>query len=240
MELECITDGVYGVTTVIRPSWGFALPLRSTLLRLQRGGLVVVSPNDVTDEVALQIDALGPVEHIVAPNRLHHLFVKKAALRWPDARVHIAPGLEMKRPGLPFHHTLGDGALPAEIETVLLGGAPALSETVFLHRPSRTLVVTDLVFNVRTPVGFLTPMILWLVGVHRGLAQSRALRFMTTDRVEAEKTARLILAMDFDRLVMAHGEPIGPGAKPQLESALWWMLREERRRLAATNAPQGG
>ncbi len=224
MHFERITDGVFGVSTAIRLSPGFELPLRSTVVALASGGLAVISPVDFDDASAARLEALGPVEHIVAPNLLHHLFVAKAAARWPSAKVHVAPGLTAKRPDLRPHHTLGDGGLPPDLEGVLVEGAPALGETVLLHRASRTLVVTDLVFHVLEPRGLLTPLILWLVGARGALAQSRALRFVTKDRAAAGRSARAILGLDFDRLVPAHGAIVESGARPRLEAALHWML----------------
>lgn len=222
-ELRRITEGVHALETRIPLAPGFELPLRSTLLSLRSGGLAIVSPVPLDDALAARVEALGPVEHLVAPNLLHHAFIEAAAARWPRAKVHAPPGLERKRPGLRVDHHL-PGALPAELEVVPLEGAPALSETAILHRASRTLVVTDLVFHVLEPRGFLTPLILFLVGARGRLAQSRALRFMTRDRAAAAASAGRIVALDFERLVMAHGVIVEENARTRLEAALAWML----------------
>ncbi len=58
-----------------------------------------------------------------------------------------------------------------------IDGAPAVAEHALFHRPTRTLVLTDLVFNVRAPRGIAANVVLWLVGCHGRLAQSRAWRF---------------------------------------------------------------
>ena len=98
--------------------------------------------------------------------------------------------------------------LPAEVQAVLIEGAPAFGETVLLHAASQTLVVTDLVFHVRAPNGLSTGLIRRLVGAHRKLGQSRALRFMMRDRAAACQSARRVLALDFTRIVMAHGQVV--------------------------------
>ncbi len=222
-SLTPIAPGVHAIETSLRVAPGFYLPLRTTVLGLASGGLAIVSPQATSDEMADAIQELGPVEHVIAPNTFHHLFLEAAKDRWPEAQVHIPPALLKKRPGLRYDH-FSPEALPPELQAQTLDGAPALAETVFLHAPSKTLVVTDLVFHVLQPEGLLTGLILRMVGAHRRLGQSRALRFATKDRAAAAESVRQILALDFERLVMAHGEIIESDAKARLEEALAWML----------------
>lgn len=118
-ELVKICEGVHALETSVRPAFGFELPLRCTLLSLSSGGLAVISPVDVDDALAAKIDALGPVEHLIAPNSFHHLYVNKAAARWPSAKVHISLALKKKWPNLRFDHLLGD-ALPPDLVAILL------------------------------------------------------------------------------------------------------------------------
>lgn len=226
MAIRTLAPDVYAVTSCIELGLGFALPLRCTIVRGTDGGVVVVAPSALDEEAVSFIGALGPVRAIVAPNRLHHLSLAAASARWPAAKVYAAPGLADKLAGVRIDHTLSDGtgALGEALTTVAVQGAPGLSELVLLHRPSKTLVVTDLVFNVREPSGWLTPLVLRAVGAHRRLAQSRALRLMVKDRAAAAASARRVVALDFDRLVMAHGEVVETNARAELEAALAWML----------------
>ena len=81
-------------------------------------------------------------------------------------------------------------------------------------------MVTDLVFHVLSPVGLLTGLILRAVGAHRVLAQSRALRLMLRDREAAQRNVERTLALDFTRVVMAHGVIVDVDAKARLAAAL--------------------
>lgn len=226
-ELVTIAEGVHALEDTLRIEAGFYLPVRSTLLTLPDGSLMMISPLAVDDALAARIDALGRVAHIVAPNTLHHLFLRDAATRWPAAQVHVARRLPAKlakqRRVVPPHSVLPAG-LPSGIAAVPFEGAPVMDETVFFHAASRTLVVTDLVFHVLAPKGLLTGLILRLVGAHRVLAQSRAVRFMLRDREAARQSVERILALDFTRLVMAHGEVVEVDAKPRLHAALRHLL----------------
>lgn len=230
MAIQTLAPDVYAVSSRVQVAPGFALPLRSTVVRGHDGGLVIVAPSAFDDETVSFITALGPVRAIVAPNRLHHLSLAAASARWPAASVYAAPGLAEKVRSVRIHQTLSDdvGALDDDLTTLAVQGAPALSEFVLFHRPSKTLLVTDLVFNVREPSGWLTPLVLRAVGAHRRLAQSRALRLMVRDRAAAAASARRLLELDFDRLVMAHGEVVETDARTQLEAALAWMLAGSR------------
>lgn len=113
--------------------------------------------------------------------------------------------------------------LAAELEAIPIGGAPKTSKWVLFHRPSKTLLVTDLVFRILHPQGLATRGILHLLGVNGRLAQSRALRLLTRDRQAAAASVERVLALPLQGLVVAHGEPLLADARPELEQALAWM-----------------
>lgn len=227
-QLVAVAEGIHTLESTLRIHAGFYLPVRSTVLRLDDESLLMISPLRMDDALAARVDALGRVSHIVAPSKLHHLFVGEAAARWPSARVHLPRGLPAKlaKQGrtVPPHSVL-PASLPSGVQGILLDGVPDMDETLFFHAASRTLVVTDLVFHVLAPEGLLTGSILRMVGAHRVLAQSRALRFMTRDREAARASLEQVLALDFTRLVMAHGVVLDVDAKARLRAALHYMLR---------------
>lgn len=206
---------------------GLRLPTRMTALAT-RSGVVLVSPIPIDDRIAASIAELGDVSALLAPNLLHHLYLAAAKQRYPSARVLAYRALETKLPGLTIDHALDDGLpedLREDLRGVLVDGAPSVSEMVLCHVPSRTLVVTDLFFHVVRPVGFVTHLVLFLVGCHGRFAQSRAWRFFVKDREKARASARAIAELPFDEVVVAHGEPVQEGAKEAVVRALSWMLR---------------
>jgi hypothetical protein len=147
-----------------------------TVLPLGVGKLAVISPIPMDDSLARAVSAQGEVAFLISPNLFHHLYLGDAARRFSQARVLAPPGLGAKRPDLSIHGTL-DQPLPPELATAVevmrLEGAASIDEHVFFHRESRTLVVTDLVFNVVEPQGMLAHLILFLVGCHGRLGHSR-------------------------------------------------------------------
>ncbi len=204
----------------------FHLPARMTVLPLGGRAIALVSPVPIDDVLAEKVAALGEVKLLIAPNLLHHLHLGDAIARWPGAAV-LAPGaLREKRPDLRIDGALEEG-LPAEyagsVRALRIDGAPKVDEFVFFHEAERTLVVGDLVFNVTRPKGFVANVALFVVGCHGRLAQSRAWRSFVKDRRAAAASARALLAMRPEALVMAHGDVVASGAGERLEQALAWM-----------------
>lgn len=218
------------------PGLGFQLPARMTVLPLASGRLAIVSAIPIDDAAANRIAALGEVGFLIAPNLLHHLYLQAAIERYPSARVLAPAGLRRKRPELRIDVELED-SLPAEltdsVEVVRVEGAPALDEFVFFQRASRTLVVTDLVFNVLRPRGLVAHLVLFLVGCHGRLAQSRLLRLLIKERAATSRSVQRILSLPFDTLIVAHGEIVREQARARLTAALRWLLPAAGKALAA-------
>jgi hypothetical protein len=186
--------------------------------------------------LAGEIEALGPVEHIVAPNRLHHSYLSDAIERYPKAKVWAAPRLADKRKDVRFDATLGDEDPPwaATVDTLHLRGNPWIEEVVFLHRPSQTLIVTDLVFNITEVANVWTRLLLGSAGAYGRLSQSMAWRFTTRDKEALGRSLDTMFEWNFERVVMAHGAIIDRGGKAALASMVRWARGD--RALAAANA----
>ncbi len=224
MLLE-IADGVWTLEREIRLTAGLRMPARATFLRLAGDRIFVCSPLEIDDATAREVARIGEVAAIAAPNCVHHLFLKGAAARWPRACVFGPRELQRKAKGVSFEpleaaaEVLGDDVAVRRID-----GVPAVSEHVFFHAASRTLVVSDLVFNVRGPQRLSLRLFLRLFGAWDRFGQSRIWRLLAKDRAAASQSVHEVLRWDFDRLVMAHGDIVKSGARPRLEEALGWML----------------
>jgi len=51
---------------------GFPYSTRMTVIKLNNGSLWIHSPAKLNEELKEKIDALGKVEHLISPNKLHH------------------------------------------------------------------------------------------------------------------------------------------------------------------------
>jgi hypothetical protein len=214
---------VWSVPSALALMPGVALPLRTTVLRDSEGGLVVVSPVAGVEQWGREVDNLGPVRSVVAPNGFHHLFARAAWERYPQATLWASGALRRKRPDFPGTTRWLEGAGPVTVAPGIvaypvLGMAP-VQEWVFLHEGSRTLVVTDLLFNVLEP-GFGLGIFQRLFGTYKRLAVSRLFVGARKDRAAYDASLTAIAALPFERVVMAHGEPILAGARTRVAEAL--------------------
>ena len=196
---------------------------RMTVIRLADESLFVHSPIHLDDEIRATLDRIGPVRHVVAPNRYHHLYVADYQRNYPEAKLYAAPGLETKRRDLHFDAILSDEP-PVEwrgqIDQLVFRGFAPLNETVFFHRPSGTLLLTDLLFNMAHTDSAWTRVLLTLDGGFGGPGVARTFRLlmMMRKRMVLTSVAR-ILKWDFDRMTLAHGDVVERGAKAALQDA---------------------
>lgn len=202
-----------------------------TVLRLASGKLMLHSPCDITSTIAEEISSLGHVAHIVAPGNFHHMYAATAQAAFPTAKTWICPGVESRRPSLKYYDLLGDVA-PAdwvgEIDQVLVQGTRIMREVAMFHRASRTLILVDLIenFTDETPHtgGALK---FWFKHVLRMWDNPRPApeyRIGRKDRQALAKSLRRILAWDFQRIVLSHGDLIDRNARAVAAAAWAGML----------------
>lgn len=153
--LKPVADGVWIIDgpEIGMRYFGLRVPFttRATVVRLPDGALWIHSPVDVNQSLADALQAIGPVVHLVAPNTLHWTWIAVWKARWPEACVHAPQQLLRQRKFDPVGvEALVDNAPPDAWQgvfeqRVVLGSL--LTEVVFFHRPTRTLVLTDLIEN---------------------------------------------------------------------------------------------
>lgn len=217
MTLQRISDGIH-VSNAEQRFFGLEVSARMTVLSLA-GGLLIHSPVDIPPEV---VEELGTPRWVLAPNLFHHLYVGP----WIDAGLEAwaAPGLPDKRRDLSFdgivedhNHPFGD-----EVDILPLQCFPFSNEVLVLHKPSRTLIATDLVFNIPTTAPWLTRAVFRCMGGYPGCRTSIVERVGMKRRVARVEIAT-VAQWDFDRLIMAHGQIIESQGKQALLEAFSWL-----------------
>jgi len=212
---------------VVSGALGFDYPTRMAVIRLEGGDLAVWSPVGLSETLRRDVDALGPVRHIIAPNTLHHLFLSEWTAAFPDAAVYGAPGLAKKRADLSFTAELSEtpeAAWSGEIDQVLVRTL-ITTEVIFFHRRSATVIITDLVQCLPGD---------WFKG-WKGLiarldkmtgpepAVPRKFRLAMTDKTSGRRAVAALLDWPAQRLIIAHGAPVSSGAHAVLERAFEWL-----------------
>lgn len=219
-----IAGGLWQILTPVKLA-GVAMPARTVVVELGGGGLLIHSPGRLDDEIRESLDRLGPVRGLIAPNRFHHMFVGDWREAYPDAELHVAPGLAKKRADL-GGQGLTDTA-PAlwadDVEQHVWGGIPMIGEVVFVHKPSRTLLNTDMMHNMHYDPHWSSRTAWRLLGSYGCFGPSRLERWLTRDRQALRASIDRVLAWDFDRVTVAHGDVLESGGKDCVRDGWTWV-----------------
>jgi hypothetical protein len=192
-SLMPIAEDLWVVSRPLRFLGLFPIGCRMTIVRLSDGTLWLCSPVAIDDELAATLDSLGPVAHLVGPNRFHHLQLGPARTRYPNASLHLQRVLE---------------------------GVPTFNEVAFLHRRSRTLILTDHLFNLDDSHPASVRAVGSMLGVRRAPGFPLDARlFFVRDREALARSIAEVLAWDFDRIVVTHGRIVETGGREVLRDA---------------------
>ena len=210
---------------------GLEVGTRMTVIRLADGSLLLHSPVPLDPGLCAALDALGRVRFAVAPNRMHHLYAGEVVRAYPQARLWVGPGVQEKRPDLEAAGVLGDEAPPewrGQLDQTFFRGRPYENEVVFLHRASRTLILCDLAFNFGPQLPLTTRLVARLLGSYRRFGPSRFDPLLIRDRRAARRSLERILAWDFERVVLAHGDVLESDGRSALRAGYAWLLAAKR------------
>ncbi|KAF2751135.1 hypothetical protein M011DRAFT_463884 [Sporormia fimetaria CBS 119925] len=239
------------ITTLSAPFSRFGLIKvggRGTIVRLRNGSLAVFSPIALTDEVKQKVASLGEVKYIAALDIEHHIYLGPWHSAYPAAKVLGPEGLPEKRQKqnnepVTFSHLFSkskpitsiDADFDAEFAYQYVDAHPN-KEIAFLHKPSRTLIQADLLFNypaneqysklgVSATSGVLTKVFGSLTNT-RGVGQKRFLWYALSagDRMGFARSVARINEWDFDRMIPCHGDVVETGAKGVWGRMFEWHL----------------
>ncbi|PCJ32439.1 MAG: hypothetical protein COA99_16470 [Moraxellaceae bacterium] len=205
---------------------GCTFPGRMTVVKLSDGRVLIHSPCAIDLETKAEIENIGAVGFILAPGNYHHLHVPSCQAAFPAAQTYICPGIERKRPDLVFDGILGDVAeigWASDLEQVVVRGSRFMWEVAFFHRKSRTLVLVDLIENMgeTTPGTNWVLRLVWKYVFRMWNVAKPAPEYQLgwKDKSVARESLGHIISWEFEKVVMAHGEPIVEHAKDVVESA---------------------
>ncbi|GLQ55518.1 DUF4336 domain-containing protein [Devosia nitrariae] len=205
-------------------------PTRMTVIRIGRD-LFIHSPTPLTGELAREIAGIGAPRWIIGPNRIHYWWIPDWHAAYDDAQVFLAPRIRQQ----------AGGRIDFECETLdrtsgypwdeALATLPVvgeyMTEMVFFHRPSRTLVLTDLIENFE-PAKLGSILMRWLTrlgGVQDPDGQMpRDMRLTYAANQAGLKAAvKRMVEWDPERIILAHGRWYHSDGKAELERAFRWL-----------------
>lgn len=221
--------------------FGLEVGTRMTVIRLKQDRLMVISPIRPDTATLAQLNQVGKVSYIVAPNLYHHLFLAPFKQHYSEAELWATAALKHKRPDLVIDRVLSNSAsegteLPLQLlegiealpvtgfQTLDLKGAVALDEWVFFHPQSQTLILTDLAFHFDRQSSPSARLVASLLGGYKQLRPSLLEKIATVDKAQVKRSIQAILAWDFQRVIMAHGSIVEQAAKQQFQLGYEWFL----------------
>lgn len=240
---------------------------RGTVVTLADSSLAVFSPVALTDIVKARIqEELGStnVKYITALDQEHHIFLESWHKQWPNATI-IAPetlpayrdkqnyfklpdaNMKLMRAADKAAGLTVDPAFDKEFDIEYVDAHPN-KELVFNHKPSRTLIEADLMFNLpaseqhsRTPggaasasSGFFTRSMIAVSNTQgAAMGQKRLLWYGVSsgDRQGFAQSVSRIAKWDFDRIIPCHGDVIESGGRGIFEKVMEWHLQQAKDKL---------
>lgn len=217
---------------------------------MESGAMAVFSPVTLTPEVRDTIEALGgTIKYIAALDIEHHIHLTPWKEAFPDAEIIAPEGLWEKRQSTQvykdakFEHVITkenphpkiSEEFDAEFEMEYVYGHPS-KELVFFHKPSRTLIEADLLFNLPAreqysktpdgPSGILTKIANTFMSAQppATLHKRFAWYFLASDKQAFIKSIKRIDQWDFNRLIPCHGDVVESGAKAVFKTVMEWFI----------------
>lgn len=190
---------------------------RMSVIRLGSGDLLLHSPIAFDQTVKQQIAALGRVAYLITPNAFHGLFMDEWLTAFPEA-LHLS-AKENRSSAAALSGSAALAGLSPEIEIAGVNGIPKANEFAFFHKPSRTLLLTDLAFNITGDVPLWTRLFFSLNDAYGKFGPSRLMRSMIEDRNAFRESLLNILEWDFEQIVVSHGHVVEGHGKEVMRNA---------------------
>ena len=213
---------------------GLSIPVRMTVIRLTSGDVWLHSPTHYDERLRTDIEGLGPIRHLIAPNVAHWSFLKDWQAHCADVLTWAAPGLQqrtqVKKSGVILNHDIGPSAPEAwasDIDQVIVPGGFGVNEVAFFHRSTFTLVLTDLIENFEPEkVNVLVRPLVRLAGAMApdGKAPIHLRLAINRKRRAAAVAAQQLLDWTPERVIFAHGRWFDTDGTAQLRRSLRWLI----------------
>lgn len=205
---------------------------RMTVVRLGSGDLFVHSPTLFTPELKSEIDSLGPVRHLISPNKIHYWWIGEWGREYPDAIKWASPGVHPSAimQGWEFDKDLvetADSAWKEDVDQLIVHGGRFMDEVVFIHKPSRTLILADLIENfepVKVHSAFMKIMLKVAGNIDPDGKLPIDLRLGYWGRHDdIRRAVNTMLEWKPERIILAHGRWYASGGVAELCRAFRWV-----------------
>ncbi|MFB6452772.1 SDR family oxidoreductase [Bradyrhizobium tunisiense] len=232
-SLSRVTDDAWIVDDKPINAAGLELPIRMVVVRLSNGDLVLHSPVRYSTALRHELERLGAIKYLLAPNIAHWMFLADWQRALPQARTFAARGLSQRRQvraaGIRIDRELGDvtpDEWSADLEAVSVN-APMFCEIELFDKRSRTLILTDLVQNVDAD-HLSTPneAAANLLGVAKpdGKAPVYLRLLLRLGGRSVRSAAERLVSFAPEHVIFAHGDWFQTDGTERLRRSLRWLI----------------
>jgi Domain of unknown function (DUF4336) len=214
------------------PGLRFPFPTRMTVVRLAGADLFIHSPTPLAPALRREICEIGTPRWLIGPNRLHYWWIPEWRAAFAAADVYLAPGIKEQAAGridFSAFPLIGENGFPwdHEIATLPIAGS-FMTEIEFFHRPSRTMILTDLIenFEPRKLQSFAMRWLTRLGGAQDPDGQTPRDMRLSFARQKQQVRAAVVkmIAWQPERVILAHGRWYERNGTAELRRALRWVL----------------
>jgi len=207
--VEQIDEGILSVEGEIHMPLG-RFPRRMTVVALNGGGTAVFSPVALHERAMRDIESLGAPSFLIVPNGFHRLDSRIWKQRYPDMKVISPPGAKARvEEAVPVDATT-DILADANVDLIIAAGTrEAESALIVRRRAGTTLVINDLMSNIRHPKGIGANIMarIFGFGVKRPQMAREVKWLLVKDRPALAKQLRGWAEIaDLQRVIVSHGD----------------------------------
>ncbi len=197
---------------------GVAFGLRMTIIRNEQQQLTLHSVIPCNEEREIELQALGKITQFIVPNLEHTRFITQWQQRYPDAQTFSPPSSTIQ-------NSIDLSAFRCNaLSSIPIKGIPRLQEFVFFHSESKTVLLTDLAFNLNSDISLWGKCFLKMNGAYNQFTSSRILKSLIKDKSAFCSSIEQIMQWEFEQIVMAHGTPITENARERFIHSFRWAL----------------
>jgi len=195
---------------------GVHFPVSSSFIESENNKLMVISPGPFEQKMIQETIAKYSTVYCVAPNAFHYKHLKSFNVLFPKIDIYGPSALTKKQPWLSdkiLSLDLLNEKLKDQVLFFPILGNSLLDETVFYCRQSKSLIVTDLFFNMKNPMPLGRKWILSLVGARNKIAQSKLVKSSTKDKEAYVRSVKPLSELDCQRIIVGHGHIVEGAAE---------------------------
>jgi hypothetical protein len=205
---------------------------RMTIVRLQSGELWLHSPVSPTPERCAAVEKLGVIKYLVAPNKIHSLGIQPWKERYPNTMIWVSPQFNDHHPDTKVDAILSNDVNAPwsdEIQHCMIAGHSYLDEVVFLHKASRTLIITDWIQkHDRAMQNWFWYMVKGMAGIlDKDGGVPLDIQWTIDNFAAAQRSIDVIIHWNFDKLIISHGLCVYENAKAEVRRAFSFLLHQQ-------------